>query len=194
MQEINNHQTFEKKPKKALPYFEVNGFAKSVKVSSKNRNQSILKFLYVKIRNYLLGVMAYSCPVNSLRVKFHRWRGVQIGKNVFIGMRCTLDHAYPDYIILEDNVALAGDIYIVAHSKPPAQFRQKFPSYVDMVCVKKDAWVGLNVTLLPGVNIGVGSIITSGSVVAQNIPAHIMVRGNPATLVTKLDNLPDINA
>jgi acetyltransferase-like isoleucine patch superfamily enzyme len=183
---------FETKPRKVLTYFEVRGFLRNVKVSSRNRGMSIPGFLFMKMKNYILEILAYACPVNSLRVLFHKWRGVKIGKNVFIGMRCVLDHAYPDYIILEDNSALAGNVYIVAHSKPPIQFRKKLPSYVDTVRIKKDAWIGLNVTVLPGVIVGEGSIVTSGSVVSQKIPKGVMVRGNPAALVTKLDDLPDL--
>ena len=178
--------------KKELNYFTVDKTLNSIKISSKNRNQNIFKFLYIKISNYTLGILAYTCPLNSFRIMFHRWRGVKIGKGVFIGMRCTLDHAYPDYILLEDHVALAGDVYLVAHSKPPEHFRNKFHSYVEPILIKKHAWIGLNVTILPGVTIGEGSIITTGSVVNQNIPDNVMARGNPSTILAKLSELPNV--
>jgi hypothetical protein len=40
------------------------------------------------------------CPVNNLRVLFHKLRGVNIGKKIFIGLKCTLDHVYQEYIYM----------------------------------------------------------------------------------------------
>jgi acetyltransferase-like isoleucine patch superfamily enzyme len=171
--------------KKALPYYDSRDFFDAVKNSSKKRKQSRINFLTIKLRNYILGLLAHTCPVNNLRVLFHRWRGVKIGKNVFIGFRCTLDHAYPEYIFLEDNVALAANVYINAHSDPSIYFRRKLMSYVAPVHVKKNAWLGINTTILPGVTIGEGAIITAGSVVSSDVPDDVIARGNPAEVIKK---------
>ena len=45
--------------------------------------------------------------------------------------------------------------------------------------VGNDVWIGENVTILPGVNIGNGAIIGANSVVAKDIPAYSICAGNP---------------
>ena len=44
-------------------------------------------------------------------------------------------------------------------------------------------WIGMNVTILKGVNVGEGSIIAAGSVVTNNVPAHSIVAGVPAKVI-----------
>lgn len=48
-----------------------------------------------------------------------------------------------------------------------------------------DVWVGMNVTILKGVNIGNGVIIAAGSVVNKDIPDNCMVGGVPAMVIKK---------
>lgn len=174
-------------PKKALAYYATADFLQAVKSSSNKRNQSILKFILVKVKNYLLGLLAYMCPINNLRVLFHKWRGVNIGKNVFIGMRCTLDHAYPEYIYIDDNVILAGDIYIVTHNKPSIYFKRKVPSFVAPVIINRNAFIGVKSLILPGVIVGEGSFASGGSVITENVPDNVIVRGNPAKIIHKFN-------
>jgi acetyltransferase-like isoleucine patch superfamily enzyme len=171
------------KNKKALPYYGSADFFSNVKKSSSFRKRNIFSFLYIKIKNYLLGLAAYTCPVNNLRVLFHKWRGVNIGKNVFIGMRCTLDHAYPEYIYIEDNVILSGDIYIVAHNKPSIHFKKKVPSFVAPVIIKKNAFIGVRSVFFPNVTFGEGSFASGASVISENVPDNVLVRGNPAKII-----------
>lgn len=43
-----------------------------------------------------------------------------------------------------------------------------------------DVWIGYDVLVMPGVRIGNGAIISSRSVVVQDVPAYTVVGGNPA--------------
>ena len=51
------------------------------------------------------------------------------------------------------------------------------------VVLGEDCWIGSNVTLLPGVEIGRGAIVGSGSVVRSSVPPYSIVIGNPAKIV-----------
>lgn len=51
--------------------------------------------------------------------------------------------------------------------------------------IKNDVWVGKNVIILGGVNIGNGAIIAAGSVVTKNVPAYHVVGGVPAKVIKK---------
>jgi virginiamycin A acetyltransferase len=49
--------------------------------------------------------------------------------------------------------------------------------------VDNDVWFGYHVTVMPGVHIGNGAIIASGSVVVDDVPDYGIVGGNPARLI-----------
>jgi acetyltransferase-like isoleucine patch superfamily enzyme len=48
-------------------------------------------------------------------------------------------------------------------------------------------WIGANVTILPGVEIGDFAVIGAGSVVMKTIPPHCIALGVPARVVRRLD-------
>ncbi|BBE16226.1 galactoside O-acetyltransferase [Aquipluma nitroreducens] len=48
------------------------------------------------------------------------------------------------------------------------------------VIIEDNVWLGLNVTLLPGITLGEGSIIQAGSIVVSNIPSLAIAGGHPA--------------
>lgn len=170
------------KNKKALPYYEKSNIIFNIKNSSNYRNQLELVFVFKKAISFILEILAYNCPINNLRVLFHRWRGVNIGNNVFIGLRCTIEHAYPEYIYLKDNVILTGNIYLLAHNKPSIYFKRKLQAYVAPIIIENNAFIGINSTILPGVTIGVGSVVSAGSVVYKSVPSNCVVGGNPAII------------
>lgn len=167
-----------------IPYYEPSHTIKAqIKHSSSKRKQSGLVFLFKKIRNHVLEQIALSNPVNSIRIRCHRKRGVKIGNGVMLGMGCTLDHAFPEYITMEDNTALAGNVYLICHSNPYLHFKGKLLSYVAPIVIKKGAWVGINATILPGVTIGENSVVSAGAVVNKDVPPNCIVAGNPAQII-----------
>jgi len=51
------------------------------------------------------------------------------------------------------------------------------------VTIGPDCWIGMGVSILPGVTIGASSIIGAGSVVAKDIPEYSIAVGNPAKVL-----------
>jgi virginiamycin A acetyltransferase len=49
--------------------------------------------------------------------------------------------------------------------------------------VDNDVWFGYRTTVMPGVRIGNGAIIASGSVVVEDIPDYAIAGGNPAGVI-----------
>ena len=49
-----------------------------------------------------------------------------------------------------------------------------------------NVWIGGGVTIIGGVKIGSNSIIGAGSVVTKNIPAGVIVAGNPAKVIREI--------
>ncbi len=176
------------KTKQSKPYYEVaKSIRDQIKSGSKRKGKNKISFLASKFKNYILESLAYNCPFNSLRVKFHRWRGVNIGNNVMIGLKVTLDHSYPDYIFIEDDVSLAGNNYILTHSNPYPHFSKVFESFVAPVYIKKGAWLGIGAMVLPEVTVGEYSVIAAGSVVNKSIPPKRIAGGIPAKVLKEID-------
>jgi serine acetyltransferase len=125
--------------------------------------------------NRLFQLLARVLPgARSLRVVLHRWRGVRIGKNVWIGYDVVLDTSRPFLVTLEDGCAISMRVTVVAH------FRESTG-----VKIERDAFIGLGAIILPNVVIGHGSVVTAGSVVTRSVPPMTVVQGNPAVPVAK---------
>lgn len=44
-------------------------------------------------------------------------------------------------------------------------------------------WMGANVLVMPGINIGEGAVVAGGSVVTRHVPKYAIVGGNPAGVI-----------
>jgi len=132
---------------------------------------SVLKGL----RNRLLQSIALRAPgAATIRVKLHRWRGVEIGQNAWIGHEALLETAYPHLIHIGDNVSIGIRCTIIAH------FREE-----QGVWIEDDVFVGPCTCILPNVRLGKGCVVTAGSVVSSNVPPMTVVQGNPARPVAE---------
>ncbi|KAF1298592.1 acetyltransferase [Enterococcus sp. JM4C] len=109
---------------------------------------------------------------------------ITMGKDIFINKNVT----FVDLggITLEDKVLIGPDsrLITVNHLLDPVSRRG---ITVAPILVKKNAWIGANVTILPGITIGENSIIAADSTVTKDVPANVIVAGSPAKEVRKLD-------
>lgn len=108
-----------------------------------------------------------------------------LGTNVIIEGNCTIG----------DNVNLQSLVYIPTNTKignnvfigPNSVLtNDKYPphggnSLVGPV-IEDDVAIGANVTILPGVTIGKGSLIAAASIVTKDVPPKTMAIGTPATI------------
>ena len=161
-------------------------FNEQAKKGATRRKENRLFFLFKKLFNEILELLAYNCPINSWRVRIHKWRGVNIGKRVFIGRRVTLDHSYPDYIFIGDDVSLAGNNFVLTHSNPYVHFKDTFDSFVAPVVIGKGAWISLGAMVLPGASVGEYSVIAAGAVVTKAIPEKVIAGGVPAKILKEV--------
>lgn len=145
------------------------------------------RFLYRRFMDHFWQVMSRVVPYSGIRVRLHRWRGVKIGKNVHIGPQVTIDDVYPNFVIIEDGVSIAGQNFILTHNKPLEYHQHLSESFLAPVVIQKNAWVAIGVTILPGVTIGEGAIVASGSVVTKDVPPHTLVGGVPAKVLKEFE-------
>ena len=64
--------------------------------------------------------------------------------------------------------------------------RNSGKEYALEIKVGSNVWFGGNVTVLSGVTIGDNSVVGAGSVVTKDVPANVIVAGNPAKIIKYL--------
>jgi acetyltransferase-like isoleucine patch superfamily enzyme len=53
--------------------------------------------------------------------------------------------------------------------------------------LERGAWIGDSAIVCKGVRVGENSIVGAGAVVTKDVPPNVIVAGNPARVVKKLD-------
>jgi acetyltransferase-like isoleucine patch superfamily enzyme len=168
-----------------IPYGDQeNSLFKSLKNGSRSRNIHLLVYAFRRLRNYSLSMLAYVFPMNRIRVTLHRWKGINIGKDVYIGSHCLFDNAYPEFIYIEDHASINAGTMIISHFNPKNHFRDLITPMAQPVCIREGAIISVRSIILPGVTIGKNSIVSAGSVVNRSIPDNTLVAGNPAKKIT----------
>ena len=61
------------------------------------------------------------------------------------------------------------------------------PPSADPVVIEDDVLVGANAVVLEGCRVGKGSVVAAGAVVVQNVEAGVVVAGQPARVIKKVD-------
>jgi acetyltransferase-like isoleucine patch superfamily enzyme len=154
-------------------------------ISDRKENKFI--FLLKFARNWFLERMAAIAPVPTWRVALHRWRGIKIGKNVYIGYDVTFDRIYPELITIEDYAEIGDKCIISAHSRGSILFRDIYKRELKPVHIGRGSWIMPGVIITPGVQVGEMSVVATGSVVTKNVATKTMVAGVPAKLMKNLD-------
>lgn len=83
-------------------------------------------------------------------------------------------------IIIEDGVMLGPEVGLFTVNHEPKNIRIIMTKEIH---IKRNAWIGARVNILPGVTIGENAIIGTGSIVTHDIPDNCVAVGNPARIV-----------
>lgn len=104
---------------------------------------------------------------------------VQIGKRTRIGLGSTLIGP----VTIGNDVRLAQNVVISALNHYYQGIDQPISEqgvYTRPVVIADETWIGANVVILPGVEVGKHCVIAAGSVVTRSVPDYSVVAGNPA--------------
>jgi acetyltransferase-like isoleucine patch superfamily enzyme len=115
-------------------------------------------------------VVDYGCRIGN---------GVKVHTNCYVAQYSVLD----DAAFLAPGVSLANDI----HPGDPESAAVMTGPHIGA-----GAQLGVNVTVLPFVDIGAGALVGAGSVVTRDLPAGAVAYGNPAVVVSDVADLADI--
>lgn len=110
---------------------------------------------------------------------------VSVGKNFYTNHNCTILDGAP--VTFGDNVFIAPNCVIsTAGHAIDSEQRSRGLEIARPIRVGNNVWIGANVSILPGVTIGDNTIIGAGSVVNKDIPAGVIVVGNPCRVIRKI--------
>lgn len=148
-------------------------------------------FVHVAGPNITLGRRATVIAEPDRRVRIAVWgrapgQGrIRIGAQVLItpGVRISAS----DSIEIGDDCMIASGAYITDSDWHGIYDRIARNPETTPVRIGNNVWIGDGAIVLKGVTIGDNSIVGAGSVVARDVPANVVVAGNPARIVKELD-------
>jgi len=141
----------------------------------------ILNLIKSFLRNFYDG--------NEAFVKKLRKQGVKVGKNVqIVDKRNFLYEPWcANLIEIQDDAIISAGVRLVSHDSSYANIAGDLPTRYGKITIEKNAYIGVNSIILPGITVGAGSLIGAGSVVNQDIPPNSVAVGNPVKIVSTVD-------
>ena len=110
---------------------------------------------------------------------------IHIGDYVLLSPGVRISAA--DKIVIGNSVMIANGVYITDSDWHGVYDRSQRPEEVTPVNIADNVWLGDSCTVLKGVSIGENSIVAARAVVVKDVPANVVVAGNPAKVVKQLD-------
>lgn len=110
---------------------------------------------------------------------------ISVGENFYTNHNVTiLDGAK---VTFGDNVFIAPNcVFSTAGHAIDSDQRSQGLEIALPITVGDNVWIGMNVSVLPGVTIGSNTIIGAGSVVNKNVPEGVIAAGNPCKVIRKI--------
>jgi acetyltransferase-like isoleucine patch superfamily enzyme len=119
---------------------------------------------------------------------------VEVQKGVSVGRNCKVSsHTFIcEGVTIEDEVFIGHGVNFINDNYPRATsagggLQTESDWQVIPTVVKRGASIGTGVTILGGVQIGARAIVGAGSVVTKNVPDDVIVAGNPAQVIRKIE-------
>jgi len=92
-----------------------------------------------------------------------------------------------DEIVIGNSVMMANSVYITDSDWHSIYDRTARDERIKPVHVSDNVWLGDHSVVLKGVTIGENSVVAANAVVTKDVPANVIVAGNPARVVRELD-------
>ena len=105
------------------------------------------------------------------------------GRDCFVNFGCTF--------LALGSITIEDDVFIGPHCVLATEYHPENPEtrhslLTKPIVVKRNAWLGANVTVLAGVTIGENAIVAAGSVVTKDVPDNMVVAGSPARVIREI--------
>lgn len=123
---------------------------------------------------------------NSDSERRRYYKRLEVGNDCYFGRELFLD--LQDKILIEDHVTVSHRVMILTHTDAgTSPLKDKFIATSQApVIIRRGAYIGANVTILQGVEIGESSVVGAGAVVTRSVPPASVVVGVPARVIDNL--------
>lgn len=144
-------------------------------------------------------VIGKRCEIKGQLFSFEGGK-ILIGNNVFMNYNSFIGSM--EAVTIGNDVIIATNVRIFDNNNHPTSPTQReMMSHNDFygelwtwkyaehkpVVIGDNVWIGEFSAILKGVTIGKGSIVASHSVVTKDVPPYVIVAGNPAIVVKRLE-------
>src|SRR5690625_5170509 len=102
---------------------------------------------------------------------------MEVGEKTAFALMVMPDIMFPEKIKVGSNCIIGYNTTILAHEYLIEEYR------LGEVVIGDDVMIGANSTILPGVVIGDGAIVSAGTLVHKDVPAGSFVGGNPMRII-----------
>jgi acetyltransferase-like isoleucine patch superfamily enzyme len=125
------------------------------------------------------------------QIRIGSWCYVGVGTRIWSGAAISIG----DRVLIAHNVNITDNRTHPTSPKLRHQhcvelFSGRPPACIDLgekpIHIEDDVWIAAGATILRGVRIERGAIISAGSVVTRDVDAYCIVAGNPAVVVRRL--------
>ena len=118
---------------------------------------------------------------------------VFVEPNVTLRDNLRIINAPNEKVIIKQYSVLSSGVTIITNSHRSTVGVPHFilgPSHINDksgdVQIDEDVWVGANATILAGVHLGRGCVVSAGAVVTKSVPPYTLVAGTPARILKRV--------
>ncbi|OSX99305.1 hypothetical protein BTJ45_03982 [Bacillus mycoides] len=130
------------------------------------------------MKNFIIIQIARYTPVLSVKNWLYRtFLRMEVGKKTSFALMVMPDIMFPEKITVGDNSIIGYNTTLLAHEYLIREYR------LGEVIIGNEVMIGANTTILPGVTIGDGAIVSAGTLVHKDVPGGAFVGGNPMRII-----------
>lgn len=140
-------------------------------------------------KNFLVLQTARYTPFLPMKNWLYRqFLGMKIGKETSFALMVMPDVMFPERIHVGANTVIGYNTTILAHEYLIEEYR------LGDVLIGDRVMIGANSTILPGIKIGDGAIVSAATLVHKDVPAGAFVGGNPMKIIYTAEEMADRQA
>jgi len=136
------------------------------------------------VKNFLVIQTARYTPFLGMKNWLYRhFLNMKVGEETSFALMVMLDVMFPEKISVGRNTVIGYNTTILAHEYLIKEYR------LGEVQIGSEVMIGANSTILPGVTIGDGAIVSAGTLVHKDVPPGAFVGGNPMRVIYTKEEL-----
>ncbi|AJH62279.1 acetyltransferase [Bacillus cereus] len=130
------------------------------------------------MKNFIIIQIARYTPFLSVKNWLYRtFLRMKVGKKTSFALMVMPDIMFPEKITVGDNSIIGYNTTLLAHEYLIREYR------LGEIVIGNEVMIGANTTILPGVRIGDGAIVSAGTLVHKDVPGGAFVGGNPMRVI-----------